>query len=107
MVDQIRFFASAARVLEGRSAGESFGRSSEIVKGNGWNVFGLIVVTVIGLAIVGAIVGGIIGVVIGFLPTLLVQWIANIVVNSLTVPFVALAWTLTYFRLTDTRPQPL
>lgn len=94
-------------VLEGRSAGESFGRSSEIVKGHGWNVFGLIIVTVIVLGIAGAIVAGIIAVLIGFLPTFLVQWITNIVVNSVTVPFVALAWTLTYFRLTGNRPRPL
>lgn len=86
-------------VLEGRSAGESFGRSAELVRGNGWAVFGLIVVTFIGLAIVGAILTGIISVVIGFLPTFLVNWISNIVVNSLIAPFIALAWTLTYFRL--------
>jgi hypothetical protein len=86
-------------VLEGRSAGESFGRSSELVKGNGWSVLGLIVVTVIVIGIAGAIVGGIIAVLIGFLPTFLVQWVSNIIVMSLTVPFVALAWTLAYFRL--------
>lgn len=86
-------------VLEGRSAGESFGRSSELVKGNGWSVFGLILVTLIGLAIAGAIIGGIIAILIGFLPDFLVQWISTVVVNSLIAPFVALAWTLTYFRL--------
>src|SRR5207237_1179714 len=32
-------------VLEGLSAGDSFTRSREIVRGNGWSVFGLIVVT--------------------------------------------------------------
>jgi hypothetical protein len=86
-------------VLEGRSAGESFGRSSELVKGNGWNVFGLIAVTFVGLLIAGAIVAGIIAILIGFLPAFLVQWVTSIVVNSLVAPFVALAWTLTYFRL--------
>jgi hypothetical protein len=92
-------------VLEGRSAGESFGRSSELVRGNGWAVFGLIVVTFILLAIAGAIIGGIIAIVIGFLPTFLVQWISSIVVNSLIAPFVALAWTLTYFRLGGDGPR--
>ncbi len=33
-------------VLEGKSAGESFGRSRELVKGNGWSVFGVIVITI-------------------------------------------------------------
>ncbi len=32
-------------VLEGKSAGESFSRSREIVRGNGWSVFGLLIVT--------------------------------------------------------------
>ena len=33
-------------VLEGKSAGESFARSRELVRGNGWNVFGVIAITV-------------------------------------------------------------
>lgn len=93
-------------VLEGRSAGESFGRSSELVKGNGWSVFGLIVVTVLLLGIAGAIIGGLIAILIGFLPAFIVQWVSSIVVNSLIVPFVAVAWTLTYFRLTGGRAEP-
>ena len=32
-------------VLEGAGRGDSFGRSRELVRGNGWNVFGLIVLT--------------------------------------------------------------
>ena len=35
----------AVIVLEGRSAGEAFGRSREIVRGHGWQVFGLLVIT--------------------------------------------------------------
>lgn len=86
-------------VLEGRSAGESFSRSSELVKGNGWSVLGLILVTLVGLAIAGAIVGGLVGAVIGFLGTFLSTWLTSIVVNSLIAPFVALAWTVAYYRL--------
>ena len=33
-------------VLEERSAGEAFGRSRELVRGHGWNVFGVIVLTI-------------------------------------------------------------
>src|SRR5919199_3124654 len=40
-------------VLEGRSAGESFSRSRELVRGHGWSVFGLIVVTFV-LAAIGS-----------------------------------------------------
>ena len=32
-------------VIEGRSAGEAFTRSREVVRGNGWSVFGLILIT--------------------------------------------------------------
>ena len=42
-------------VLEGRSATESFGRSRELVRGHGWNVFGLIVLTVVILIVAGII----------------------------------------------------
>ena len=34
-----------AVVLENRGIGESFGRSRELVRGNGWNVFGVIILT--------------------------------------------------------------
>ena len=46
-------------VLEGRSAGESFGRSRELVRGFGWNVFGTIVLTfviLLGVSIVLSLV---------------------------------------------------
>ena len=44
-----------AIVLENRSAGESFGRSRDLVRGYGWNVFGVIVLTIL-LLIVFSIV---------------------------------------------------
>jgi hypothetical protein len=39
---------------------------------------------------------------------LLASWLSNIIVNSLIAPFVALAWTLAYYRLAE-RPleQPV
>ena len=36
-----------AIVLEGRGIGESFGRSRDLVRGNGWNVFGVIILTIL------------------------------------------------------------
>src|SRR5215210_271438 len=41
-------FIVPAIVLEGRSAGESFGRSSEIGAGHRWSILGLALVTLIG-----------------------------------------------------------
>jgi hypothetical protein len=52
-------------MLEGRSGTSALGRSRELVSGNGWTVFGLIVatslITVIGGNVIGRIVGGIFG----------------------------------------------
>ncbi|HJV29823.1 MAG TPA: hypothetical protein VJ645_04835, partial [Gaiellaceae bacterium] len=43
-------------VLEGKSAGESFGRSRELARGHGWQVFGVIVITIGAVIVVSIIV---------------------------------------------------
>ena len=43
-------------VIEGRAAGESFTRSREVVRGNGWNVFGLIIITFLLVGIASAVI---------------------------------------------------
>ena len=99
-------------VLEGRSAGEAFGRSWELVKGHSWTMFGLILVTLIGLGIVSSILTGIVAAILDFLGTFLSTWLTTTVVNSLVAPFVALAWTVAYYRLTGggtaagAKPEP-
>jgi hypothetical protein len=87
-------------VLEGRSAGESFGRSREIVRGRGWSVFGLIVVTFL----IVAIASGVIRLVFAPLPDFLDAWLGALVAHSLTIPFAAAALTTAYFRLTASEP---
>lgn len=94
-------------VLEGRSAGESFSRSREIVRGNGWSVFGLIIITFLLIAIAS----GIIRLLFAPLPDFLGDWIGALIAHSLTVPFAAAALTTAYFRLTGggataAEPQP-
>jgi hypothetical protein len=86
-------------VLESRSAGESFSRSREIVRGHGWTVFGLIIVTFL---LVG-IASGVIGLVFSPLPDFLAAWLGSLVAHSLTIPFAAAVLTTAYFRLT--RPE--
>ena len=83
-------------VIEGREAGESFTRSREIVQGNGWSVFGLILVTFLLVALASAVIR------IAFapLPDFLDGWLGALVAHSLTVPFAAAALTTAYFRLT-------
>jgi hypothetical protein len=84
-----------AIMLEGRGVLASFGRSRELVSGQGWNVFGVIIVTIailiavnIGVSIVEGVVES------GWLSVVL-----DIVSQTATAPFLALAWTITYYEL--------
>lgn len=90
-------------VLEGRGAGDSFSRSWELVRGHGWPVFGVIVITVIG----SGIANGIIEALFVFLPDFFQSWIGGLIADSLTTPFVALAWTVMYYRLSAPAERPL
>jgi|RhiMethySRZTD1v2_1073278.scaffolds.fasta_scaffold657516_1 hypothetical protein len=89
-------------VLESRSAGESFGRSRELVRGEGWNVFGLIVLVF--LILIGA--GIILSILLSWLPGWLGSYIQSVVSNSITAPFVAVALTLAYFTLRGRESDP-
>jgi hypothetical protein len=95
------FLITPAIVLEGRSAGESFGRSWELTRGHIGPALGLVVLTLLIVIVGGAIASGLIAAVLAPLPDLLASWISSIVVNSLIAPFVALAWTLAYYRLAE------
>lgn len=84
-------------VLEGRSAGESFGRSREIVRGNGWNVFGVIVITIAIFIVVNLVVT----IITAVLPDGVAEFIRSVVSNAIVGPFVAVAWNLIYWALTQ------
>ena len=86
-------------VLEGKSAGESFGRSRELVKGNGWSVFGVIVITIAAVIVASIIVG----LLTFWLPDDIDTFVSDVISNTLVVPFVAVAWTLMYFALAQGR----
>ena len=86
-------------VIEGKSAGESFTRSREVVSGNGWRVFGLIVITFLLVAIASALIQ----LVFSPLPDFLDAWLGSLVAHSLTVPFAAATLTTAYFTLTAGR----
>lgn len=91
-----------AIVIERCSVGRSFGRSREIVRGHGWTVFGLVVVTIVISALVSGFVGGL----AAALPETLGAWLGSVVANSLTAPFTAAVLTTAYFRLTAGRERP-
>lgn len=89
-------------MLEGRSATESFGRSRELVRGNGWNVFGLIVLTIVILIVAGIVLS----IIFSFLPDEFGQYVSSVVSNTLLTPFVAAAWTFAYYHLREARTAP-
>jgi hypothetical protein len=89
-------------VLEGKGATDSLRRSWELVRGHGWPVFGVLVVTLL-IGMVGQIL--FLGI-FAFLPDFLQNWLGGLVANSLVTPFLALSWTLLYFHLRG-EPAPL
>jgi hypothetical protein len=84
-----------AVVLENRGVMDSFGRSRELVRGNGWNVFFVILVTIVLLLGVWLV--------LNLALTPLTDWLASLIgqlVNSVVIgPFVVTIWTLVYYRL--------
>lgn len=89
-------------VLEGKSAGEAFTRSREIVRGHGWSMLGLVVVTFLLVAVASIVIE----LAFSWLPRFLEVWIGSLVAHSLTVPFAAAALTTAYFQLTAERALP-
>src|SRR4051794_35299559 len=82
-------------VLEGAGVGAAFTRSRELVRGNGWNVLGVIVLVILlllGVSIVLAII-------LAALPDSVKQFVSGIISGTLTAPYLALVLTLSYFRL--------
>ena len=82
-------------VLENSAVGAAFGRSRELVRGNGWHVFAVILL--VALLLFG--VNIVIGLILSALPDSARGVISGIVSGTLTAPYIALALTLSYFRL--------
>ena len=89
-------------VLEERSAGESFSRSRELVRGHAWSVFGVIVLTIL-LVIAFNIVLGLL-----LLPVSdwLQSFLSNIIIGTVVTPFVVVTWTTLYYRLRAAKEPP-
>jgi hypothetical protein len=86
-------------VLEGRTAGESFGRSWELVRGFAWNVFGVIVLTI--LILIGFRIA--LDIILFPLSNEIQSFLTELIAGTLATPFAALAWTLLYFRLREAK----
>jgi hypothetical protein len=90
-------------VLEGKPAMESFGRSRELVRGNGWNVFGVIVLAILIVIAISIVVS----LLLFWIPgDELQSFVQSVVQNTLAYPFMALALTLMYFALARPAAEP-
>jgi len=90
-------------VIERPGVFSAFGRSREIVRGNGWQVFGVIVTVFLIIFIAGLIFGAI-GAAFG--DSTIVTIIFNLIAQTLTAPIAALIATVIYFRLTGAIGAP-
>lgn len=84
-------------VLEGRGVTDAFRRSTDLVRGHGWAMFGVLVLTMV----VYIVVGFIIGVILFALAPWARDFLSTIISGTLLAPFTALALTLSYYRLRD------
>jgi hypothetical protein len=92
-------------VVERAGVFEAFGRSRELVRGNGWQVFGVIVVLFLIVLIVGILLRAIAGAItddsfVGYV-------VADLITNVLIVPLSALAATVVYVELRRIKREPL
>jgi hypothetical protein len=82
-------------VLENRSAGESFSRSRELVRGHGWQVFGVIVLVI--LLLLGFQI--VLSLILSPATPWLRGFLSQVLSGTLTAPFTTSVLTLLYFRL--------
>lgn len=87
-------------VIERRGVFAAFRRSYELVRGNMWQVFGVIVIFFLILLVVGFIFG-VLGAVAGTVGRLIFEFIGSV----LTAPLVALAASVLYFNLRATKGE--
>lgn len=84
-------------VLEKRPALAAFGRSRELVRGHGWTVFGIVIIT----GLLTGIASSILQAAFSFLPQFLEILIGGTIAQAIVAPFSAIALAITYFRLRD------
>ena len=91
-------------VIERTAVFESFGRSRQLVKGHGWQVFGVLVLlfiaTFVVQVLIAAILGGIFDSVFGFA-------LGVLITSLLMAPLTALAASVIYFELKAIKGEPV
>lgn len=87
-------------VLERAGVFDALGRSRELVAGNGWNVFGLIVILFLLMFVFVAVVAA-----IGFAVGPALGVLLSLIASVLVAPVTALAISVLYFDLRDVKGQ--
>jgi hypothetical protein len=93
-------------VIEKKGAIDSFGRSRELVRGNGWPVFGTVIVATLITAIVSLILGAIAD---GIAHGAILRIVFGALASTLTAPIGALVAAVLYYRLLEIKgaaPDP-
>jgi hypothetical protein len=88
-----------AIVVERTGVLEAFRRSQSLVSGDALRVFAIIVITVL----IGSIVANMIALALSPLPRYVDLYIASVIANAVTMPYVAVAWTVMFFELRRAR----
>ena len=91
-----------AVVLERRGMLECFRRSMDLVSGNFLKVLAVIVITIV----LGTIVATVIGIALSPLPRYADVYLSSVVANAVTMPYVAVAWTVMFFELRLAKEGP-
>jgi Uncharacterised protein family (UPF0259) len=86
-------------VVERSGVFDAFSRSRELVRGNGWEVFGVVICAFLIAFVVGLIFGVIAA---GISGSAVMRILFNIVSSTLTAPITALTAAVIYFRLRGT-----
>ena len=90
-------------VIENRSAMESFGRSRELVRGNGWPVFGTVLLSYL-IIVAGSIVFG--GIAASIADGPLLRIVFSALAATITAPVDALVAAVLYYRLLAIKGRP-
>jgi hypothetical protein len=89
-------------VLERPGVFAAFGRSRELVRGNGWNVFSVIILVFLAVVVV-SVAAGLVADSLGSVGRALVQW----AVTAALAPVTALSASVLYFELRGHRDESL
>lgn len=90
-------------VVERSAVFAALSRSRELVRGHGWQVFGVLVVILVIAMVASLVISGVLGAVLsGFVG----DWISGTIANTIIMPFMAVAQTIMYLRLVERSGTP-